>query len=177
MSLKKWLLAQTNLPAENSFQVTRTKTIADTGNALRFYASTVSSLNTYRKGVRLIRKDSTFGTRRPVSFERNLRDFTLTKTSPSQNSRSRMHVQDLAAAQIVAKCRVAKSTRSVITESSANFRHNSILANNSLPLAGYETSPSNIPRFDLRVLYTVQSQGFLTEEMFASSFHFLSWAR
>jgi len=88
-----------------------------------------------------------------------------------------MHVQDLAVAQIVKNCRVVNSTRSVITEFSANFRHNSILANTSPPLADYETSPSIIPRFDLPVLYTVRSQSFLSEEMTASSFRFLSWAQ
>jgi len=70
-----------------------------------------------------------------------------------------------------------KSTRSVVTDFSANFRHNSVLANASPPLAGYETSPTNIPRFELGVLYKVQSQVFLTEEMSASSFQFLSWAQ
>lgn len=120
---------------------------------------------------------STFGTCTPVSFERHLRDFTLKMTSASPKLRSRMHVQDLAVAQIVKNCRVVNSTRSVITEFSANFRHNSILANTSPPLADYETSPSIIPRFDLPVLYTVRSQSFLSEEMTASSFRFLSWAQ
>jgi hypothetical protein len=88
-----------------------------------------------------------------------------------------MHVQDLAVAQIVKKYPAANSTGSVITEFSENFQHNSILANTSPYIADYETSPSNIPSFDPRVLYAAQSQNFLTEQMSASSFHFLSWAQ
>jgi hypothetical protein len=120
---------------------------------------------------------STFGTCTTVSFERHLRDFTLKMTSASPNLRSRMHVQELAVTSIVGKRLVANNTRSVITEFSANFRHNSILANTSPHLTDYETSPSIIPRFDLRILYTVQSQSFLTEEMSAAFFQFLSWVQ
>ena len=54
----------------------------------------ISSVNRYRKGVRLIRKESTFGTCTTISFERYLRDITLKKTRASPNLRSRMHVQD-----------------------------------------------------------------------------------
>jgi hypothetical protein len=87
-----------------------------------------------------------------------------------------MFVQDLAVAQTVKKFRVANSTRSVITKVSANFQHHSILSNTSLNIADYETIPSSIPRFDLRVLYTLKIQSFPTEEMPVSSFHNL-WAQ
>jgi hypothetical protein len=112
----------------------------------------VSSVNRYRKGVRLTRTESTIATCTPVSFERHPKDFTMKKKSSSPNLRSITHVQDIAVVQIVKKCHVANGTTSVITEFSSNLRHNSILASTSPPHADYETSPFNVPRFDRRVL-------------------------
>jgi hypothetical protein len=88
-----------------------------------------------------------------------------------------MHVQDIAVTQIVKKCHVANGTTSVINEFSSNF---DIIQFWQVPHLTMRTTWLAHPIFLalIDVFYRqVQIQSFLTEEILASSFHFISWTQ